>query len=646
MDLDDCTQMTWEEFDEEENGLEEEQRESVENGLMSMVEENLENETPLPTEKSFDAVQPFTTNEFFSSREALIGWAKKVGKENGIIIVIKSSESGGPSRKPRVRLACERSGKYRPSKKGEEAIGELKRKSTGSKKCGCPFELLGVKSSNEHWKLKVVCGLHNHAAATQLEGHSYAGRLTEKEKEILKIMSKNHVKPKNILMTLKAEDKKNVTTIKSIYNARQRYRLIEKDGHSQMQQLMKKLGEYNYVEWHRNDGSTDCITDLFWSHPMAIKLLNVFPHVLIMDCTYKSNRYKYSLLEIVGVTSTELTFSVAFAFMDHEYEVNYTWAMEKLRSIMTPNTFPGVVVTNRELGLMNAIHKVFPITTILLCRCHISKNVLANCKKLFDRKEMWEKFMLSWNLIVFASTENEYERRIHDLIVEYYAYKDVLDYVRNTWLNDYKEKFVATWTNKIMHFGNVTTNRVESAHAKLKKHLGLSQCDFESSWTIINSLIESQHIEIKGSFEKSLMLVQHNFKEDIFKELRGVISRSAMNMVLKQSQLVEKIGVDKVACGCVIKMTHGLPCAHEIAEFMMQGRSIPLSVVHPRWTKLHLVNTASDYVSSQLTIDSEIESIYKRFHSEPEACKLVLKQKLRELADPTTISLMPTNREN
>ncbi|XP_052208410.1 protein FAR-RED IMPAIRED RESPONSE 1-like [Diospyros lotus] len=393
-------------------------------------------------------------------------------------------------------------------------------------------------------------------------------------------MSNNLVKPRNILMAIKAQDHRNATTIKTIYNARQRYRLIEKGGRSQMQQLMKKLGECNYVEWHRCERSTDCITDLFWAHPMAIELLKVFPHVLIMDCTYKTNRYRYPLLQIVGVTSTELTFPVAFAFMDHEYEDNYTWAMERLQSLMGSNIFPRVVVTDRELALINAIHKVFPNATTLLCRWHISKNVLANCKKFFDRKETWEKFILDWQLVMFASTENEYERRLHDLTVEYHIYDNALDYVRNAWLNNYKEKFVAAWTNKIMHFGNVTTNRAESAHAKLKRHLGSSQGDFESSWTIINSLIELQHTEIKGSFEKSLTLVQHNFKPEIFRELRGIISRNAMNMVLKETQIAQKIGVDKISCGCVIRSTHGLPCAHEIAEFIIQGRPIPLSVVH------------------------------------------------------------------
>ena len=52
--------------------------------------------------------------------------------------------------------------------------------------------------------------------------------------------------------------------------------------------------------------------------------------------------------------------------------------------------------------------------------------------------------MLGWNLLVFASTEIEYDRRFYDLTIEYQAYEDALDYVKNEWLNDYKEKFIAT----------------------------------------------------------------------------------------------------------------------------------------------------------------------------------------------------------
>jgi len=92
-------------------------------------------------------------------------------------------------------------------------------------------------------------------------------------------MFNNFVKSRNILMTLKAENEKNVSTIKTIYNARQRYRVIDKCSRSQIQQLMKKLKDCNYVEWHRSDRLLYCITDLFWAHPMVIELFKIFPRV-------------------------------------------------------------------------------------------------------------------------------------------------------------------------------------------------------------------------------------------------------------------------------------------------------------------------------------------------------------------------------
>ena len=64
----------------------------------------------------------------------------------------------------------------------------------------------------------------------------------------MKDMTQNMVRPKNILMTLKQQDKKNVSIINTIYNKHQKYRLCVEAGRSQMQQLMKKLNECKYVE--------------------------------------------------------------------------------------------------------------------------------------------------------------------------------------------------------------------------------------------------------------------------------------------------------------------------------------------------------------------------------------------------------------
>ncbi|XP_022883418.1 uncharacterized protein LOC111400224 [Olea europaea var. sylvestris] len=170
-----------------------------------------------------------------------------------MIVVMKKSDFGQVGRKPRIDFACERHGSYRR---------------------------------------------HNYDIAQNLEGHSYAGRLTEKGTSILVNMAKKHVRPKEISYTLKQNDDTNVSTMRHVYNACQKFRLKEQAGRTQMQQLMNRLVENKYIEWHRTYMETNIVQDLFWAHPYLVDLLRAFSRVIIMDCTYKTNRYRLPLLEI------------------------------------------------------------------------------------------------------------------------------------------------------------------------------------------------------------------------------------------------------------------------------------------------------------------------------------------------------------
>jgi len=48
---------------------------------------------------------------------------------------------------------------------------------------------------------------------------------------------------------------------------------------------------------------------------------------VFIDSTYKTNRYRLSLLDFVGVTPMEMTFSTGFAYLEGEC-VNVVWALE------------------------------------------------------------------------------------------------------------------------------------------------------------------------------------------------------------------------------------------------------------------------------------------------------------------------------
>ncbi|XP_038711828.1 uncharacterized protein LOC120006021 [Tripterygium wilfordii] len=104
-------------------------------------------------------------------------------------------------------MACERGGNYRSLKNST--------KLTGSKKCNCPFRLKRMKlETNDDWMIRVLSGIHNHPATVYMEGHSFAGKLSTEENNIMIDMSTNLVEARNILSTLKSKDPENVSTIK------------------------------------------------------------------------------------------------------------------------------------------------------------------------------------------------------------------------------------------------------------------------------------------------------------------------------------------------------------------------------------------------------------------------------------------------
>jgi len=130
------------------------------------------------------------------------------------------------------------------------------------------------------------------------------------------------------------------------------------------------------------------VRDIFCCHPNAVKLVNACNLVFLIYNTYKTNRYRLPLLDFVGVTPIGMTFSVGFSYLEGERLNNVVWALEWFRGIfLRSDALPEVIVTDRDLTLMNAVKTVFPECTNLLCSFHINKNVKAKCKLLIGKKK-------------------------------------------------------------------------------------------------------------------------------------------------------------------------------------------------------------------------------------------------------------------
>ncbi len=62
----------------------------------------------------------------------------------------------------------------------------------------------------------------------------------------------------------------------------------------------------------------------------SLHLFALYPEVLILDCTYKINRYGLPLFNMFGMTGVKLSFLVGCAFIRLESEENFQWALRDL----------------------------------------------------------------------------------------------------------------------------------------------------------------------------------------------------------------------------------------------------------------------------------------------------------------------------
>ncbi|XP_050886362.1 uncharacterized protein LOC127091721 [Lathyrus oleraceus] len=230
----------------------------------------------------------------------------------------------------------------------------------------------------------------------------------------------------------------------------------------------------------------------------------MFPSVLILDSIYKTNKYIFPLLEMVGVTSTKKTYSIGFTVLKCEKEDNFTWALKVCRTLFKDQgEMPKAIVTGRDIALMNLVAKVFPSSNALLCRYHITKNVKSRVKltvgtkqiesedgKMVKASVVVEKLMNAWNHIINSSIIELYTDSIMHFRKVCEKYPDLFKYVESTILDQMKENFFCAWTNNVRHLVNTTTNRVESVHATLKNWLGNSKSGSDSTkcgYTIVKT---------------------------------------------------------------------------------------------------------------------------------------------------------------
>ncbi|KAI7760068.1 hypothetical protein LZL87_014319 [Fusarium oxysporum] len=395
----------------------------------------------------------------YHSRESLLVAINSWAKPRGYAFTTgKSSKT--PNGRVKVVFACDRN-KLPPSTSIE------RKRRTCSRGTGCKFSVLAKQSlDGTSWVLSHRPGqeyaVHNHPPSEDPSAHPVHRQLSENDIGVISSLTASGTAPREI-RTYLHNNSNTLVTQQDVYNQIAATRRDLRKGQSSIQALVDQLQEEGFWCRVRLD-SDNRLTAIFFAHPDSIAYLQCNPDVLLLDCTYKTNKHGMPLLDMVGVDACERSFCIAFAFISGETEEDYSWALQNLKSLYQRD-LPSVVLTDRCLAAINAAATWFPLSKGLLCIWHVNKAVLQHCRPVFladggQGEKTWDQFYAFWHSIVASPTETIFQERLTYFERKYAEkYTEAVGYIRTTWLDPFKERIVKAWVDKHLHFGNVATSR-------------------------------------------------------------------------------------------------------------------------------------------------------------------------------------------
>jgi hypothetical protein len=336
----------------------------------------------------------------FPNLDQALEYCQKWARDHGYGLIIRSSRRDpkptgveGPQPIYEQWLHCEYGGQKRPNSK--KVAPENVRREKNSKKDGCPFKLKlsrAIRQPDAFWVISLPPNVHHACDAALRPATLHTHRRGDRKAitaEIKTLRSDTTMKAKGIYQAIKAKFPNAAITLKDIRNELQKLRDHSNRGYPIIQAMIRGLEntpekwiyDYCYDEDNR-------LERVIFFHKDLIKLLVLYPSVLILDATYKTNRFNLPLVNLCTMTATNHTLLLGQAFVTHEEISDYEWVFRFYRKLCDQQEipYPQTIISDKAGGILGSVPLVFPAAKHMLCIWHINKDVEAHCLKVWRRE--------------------------------------------------------------------------------------------------------------------------------------------------------------------------------------------------------------------------------------------------------------------
>jgi len=278
----------------------------------------------------------------FNSYEELLQFAQSHAKSALYAFVIGKSER----RKGRIIriLVCQRKGHsstkstYRP-----KVSNNLRLRNRTTLKTSCLFSIKAWECAISTWSLSYreneKFSTHNHPATETSSAFASHQQLTNLQLQIVHANRLARIAPIHTIITLRQQDSTLEIIPWDIYNINAKLNRKKRQGRSPPKALILKLklqkakGEIIFTYEKDSQGH---INFLFFAIIKSIKYFNKNAEIVLLNYTYKTNKFSIPLLHIISVNSLNQTFTIALYFLDQETSEFYNKAILQLRHLLQP----------------------------------------------------------------------------------------------------------------------------------------------------------------------------------------------------------------------------------------------------------------------------------------------------------------------
>jgi hypothetical protein len=524
-----------------------------------------------------EIIQPPPTSRYNTFNEARLALLAH-SQDNGYGISLHKSKPYYTNVRTKFYYQCDRAREY---------ISRATKSKTGTRTTCCPFRVKIIETKDGLWMLEAGQPTHNHPPSLNPAAHRVHRKRTAAEKEKILEMSRAGVPPRQTLIALRQYSVDTLISLTDIYSEIKMARDKELGPRKPIEALLDDLSTDEWVYEVKKDAENR-IQSLFFAHKKQIQQLRANPDILMIDCTYKTNRFRLPLMHIVGYSNLDSWFSAGFCFIANEKEEDYLWAVATYLRKTKART-PKVFVSDQEKALKNAVSTLLPSVPQLLCVWHANRNVQTKAQHVWrtadaetpeEKQQLFEtrkEFMSRWSQVVYTKTIEAFDDAWAKLLRDYSSQPSLC-----TYLQDYqyplREQWAIAWTSRHRNYGTVATSAIEGKHKVLKMYLGTAQGDLRRTVDVIKGMVLNQFSTYEKDLATARFSIKHEYtKGDLFAEnIHQYITPPALNHVLEQDKLRRENLKDNSTKPCTgrFEKIYGIPCSHTIQEILSRGSRV------------------------------------------------------------------------